>query len=141
MKASDRPNVLNFPKPVSGNTPGREEFVQDEKTLRKDGDGPHNGGEPPGGGDMEKRIAKIETDQAVMSERMVLRFDAVEQRFDAVGQRFDGIDGRFDGLDKKLDKLPSQWDMAKVVFFVVGALMAAAIWGPRAVALIAASQP
>lgn len=95
--------------------------------LTAQGKGPHDGGEPPGGGDMEKRVAKIETDHAVMAERMVLRFD--------------DMDRRFDSLDKKLDKLPSQWDMAKIVFYVVGALMAAAIWGPRAVALLSASQP
>lgn len=43
---------------------------------------------------------------------------------------------RFDRLEDKISRLPSEWAMARVVFYVVGALMAAAIFGPRIVSII-----
>ena len=83
---------------------------------------------------MDARIGRIETEQAVMSEK-------ISGMKDEMTRRFGDFDRRFDEMGRKLDKLPTQWDMAKVVFFVVGALMAAAIWGPRALALLGHAAP
>ncbi|QFS84004.1 hypothetical protein FIV09_14300 [Roseivivax sp. THAF197b] len=58
--------------------------------------------------------------------------------------KFEGIDDRLRSIDSRLDrienKIPSKWDMAQVVFFVVGALMAAAIFGPRLAAMLPTSS-
>lgn len=51
-------------------------------------------------------------------------------------RRLDGIDQRLDRIE---DKIPSKWDMAQVIFFVVGGLMAAAVFGPRLMALLDAA--
>ncbi|MDE4274735.1 hypothetical protein PXK58_09010 [Phaeobacter gallaeciensis] len=51
-------------------------------------------------------------------------------------KRLDGIDQRLDRIE---DKIPSKWDMAQVIFFVVGGLMAAAVFGPRLMALLDAA--
>ncbi len=68
-------------------------------------------------------------------------FDPMEARVASLEAHFKSIDKRLDGIDKRLDriedKIPSKWDMAQVIFYVVGALMAAAIFGPRVVALLA----
>ena len=79
----------------------------------------YNGGEPPGG-NMEARIAKLETQAAVTDAKL-----AVMQA----------------GLERIEGKLLTKWDMAQVVFFVVGALMAAAIFGPRIVGMIGSGSP
>lgn len=54
--------------------------------------------------------------------------------------RVDGIDPRLDRIEQSLariaEKALTKWDVAQVVFFVVGALMAAAIFGPRIVAMM-----
>lgn len=85
------------------------------------------GNEPPhggdGGGDLEGRIRKLETDGVLMSSRM----DAMRE----------DMNRRFDDLGKKIDKLPTEWGMAKIVFFVMAAMMAAAMWGPRLLGSIA----
>lgn len=72
----------------------------------------------PGGpydGSMEQRVANL------------------EGQLQGLDKRLDGIDGRLDRIE---DKIPSKWDMAQVVFYVVGGLMAAAIFGPRIIALL-----
>lgn len=79
---------------------------------------------------MEARVRELEKGHAVVVERLT----GLEKRMD---DRFDGINKRFDDLGRKLDKLPNEWAMARVVFYVAGALMAAAIFGPRVVAMIA----
>lgn len=68
---------------------------------------------------MIERIAKLEAGQDTLRHEMDLRFDHLDKR-----------------LDRIEDKIPSKWDMAQVVFFVVGALMAAAIFGPRLMAML-----
>lgn len=68
---------------------------------------------------MMERIAKLEAGQ-----------DAIRREMDL---RFDGIDKRLDRIESKI---PTKWDMAQVVFFVVGSLMAAAIFGPRLISII-----
>ena len=71
-----------------------------------------------GGGtydDMEARVAKLEAQHA------------------SIDKRLDGIDKRLDRIE---DKIPSKWDMAQVIFYVVGGLMAAAIFGPRLVDIL-----
>lgn len=70
-------------------------------------------------------------------------FDGMEPRVAKLEAKTDGFAGRFDSLDRRLDriedKIPSKWDMAQVVFFVVGGLMAAAIFGPRIAAMLPAA--
>ena len=61
------------------------------------------------------------------------RLGRLEARVDAIDQRLDGIDRRLERIE---DKIPSKWDIAQVVFLVVGGLMAAAIFGPRLAALL-----
>lgn len=72
--------------------------------------------------DMEARVRELEKGQAVISERLVHLDKRVETGFEALG--------------KKIDKLPNEWSMAKVVFFVMASLMAAAVFGPRLVSMI-----
>lgn len=78
---------------------------------------------------MEQRVRNLEVGHAVVVERI----NSLERRMDG---RFDQMDKRFDDLGKRIDKLPNEWAMARVVFYVVGALMAAAIFGPRLVAML-----
>lgn len=63
-------------------------------------------------------------------------FKAAAGRFDDANRRFDGMGKRFDGLGRKIDKLPDERAMARVVFYVAGALMAAVIFGPRLMSMI-----
>jgi hypothetical protein len=104
-----------------------ENSVQDISTeLARTRAGLKGGG---GGGTfdgMDTRIRELEKGHAVIIQRL----DGLDKRMDA----------GFDRLEKKLDRLPSEWTMARVVFYVMGALMAAAIFGPRLVAMIPA-QP
>ena len=81
------------------------------ETLRKGGGGPYGG---DGGDGMSERIAKLE-----------VQMDGLKNGLASIEKRLDRIE----------DKIPSKWDMAQVVFVVVGALMAAAIFGPRIAAL------
>lgn len=54
--------------------------------------------------------------------------------------RVDDIDPNLDRIEQSLtriaEKALTKWGVAQVVFFVVGALMAAAIFGPRIVAMM-----
>ncbi|WP_152450822.1 hypothetical protein [Roseivivax sp. THAF197b] len=90
--------------------------AQNPRILREGGGGPYDGG---GGDGTMERIARLEV-------------------------KFEGIDDRLRSIDSRLDrienKIPSKWDMAQVVFFVVGALMAAAIFGPRLAAMLPTSS-
>ena len=70
---------------------------------------------------MEERLWKLEASQAVIAEKLE-------------GFRANSIQ-RMDSIQRKIDKLPTEWAMARIVFFVVGSLMAAAIWGPRAISI------
>ncbi|WP_157802015.1 hypothetical protein [Brevirhabdus pacifica] len=83
-----------------------------DSALSTGGGGPYDGG---GGKPPMERVA------------------ALEAQIGNVEHRFDGLDTRLDRIE---DKIPSKWDMAQVVFFVVGGLMAAAIFGPRIAAMI-----
>ena len=74
---------------------------------------------------MEQRVRQLEIGHAVVAERI-----------DSLGKR---MDDRFDDLSRKIDRLPNEWAMARVVFYVAGALMAAAILGPRLISMIPAS--
>lgn len=67
---------------------------------------------------------------------------------DGYDARLARIEARLEGMERRLDdvktdiarvesKLINKWDIAQVVFFVVGALMAAAALGPRIASLIA----
>lgn len=60
----------------------------------------------------------------------------MNRRFSGVDRRLDDMNRRFDEISRKLDKVPTEWGMAKVVFFVVGALIAAAIWMPRVLSML-----
>ncbi len=71
---------------------------------------------------MEERLSKLETSQAVIAEKLE-------------GFRVNSAQ-RMDSIERKIDKLPSEWVMARVVFYVVGALMAATIFGPRVIAIL-----
>ena len=84
---------------------------------------------------MEERVRKLEQGHAVVVERIDglekrvdARFDEVDKRMDA---RFGEVDKRFEGLERKIDKLPDEWAMARVVFYVIGMMMAAIILGQR----------
>ena len=72
-------------------------------------------------------------------------YDGMEQRVAKLEATVSSIEKRFDGLDRRLDriedKIPTEWAIAKVVFFVVGALMAAAIFGPRVVSMLQSGAP
>lgn len=72
-------------------------------------------------------------------------FDGMEQRVTKLEVTVESIEKRFDGLDRRLDriedKIPTEWAIAKVVFFVVGALMAAAIFGPRVMSMLQSGSP
>lgn len=87
---------------------GQEKMRESLHRLKSGGDGPYDGG-------MEARISHLEALSASTDKRL----DSIERR-----------------LDRIEDKIPSKWDMAQVVFYVVGGLMAAAIFGPRLVALL-----
>lgn len=97
-------------------TPDKPNFVPhlivENDELKKGPSGPYDGG---GGNNGMERIAALEA--------KVTNFE----------KRFDSVDSRLDRIE---NKIPSKWDMAQVVFFVVGALMAAAIFGPRIVAML-----
>lgn len=70
-------------------------------------------------------------------------FDGMEARIAKLQAQHEALDKRLDGIDRRLDriedKIPSKWDMAQVIFFVVGGLMAAAVFGPRLMALLDAT--
>lgn len=92
---------------------------------------------------MELRVRELERGHAIVVERLNgldRRLDdgfrAVSGRFDDVNKRFDDVNKRLDDMGRKIDKLPNEWAMARVVFYVAGALMAAAIFGPRLVSMI-----
>lgn len=78
---------------------------------------------------MEARIRDLEKGHAVVVERL----NGLEKRMD---DGFKAMGGRFDDLNKKIDKLPNEWAMARVVFYVTAALMAAVVFGPRVIAAI-----
>lgn len=67
-------------------------------------------------------------------------FDSMEQRVTRLEVRVDAIDARLEriekGIERIADKALTKWDVAQVVFFVVGALMAAALYGPRIAAML-----
>lgn len=94
-----------------------------------------SGDEPPGD-DMEARVRELEKGHAVVVERINSLERRMDDRFDGVSVLFDGLNKRFDDLNRKIDKLPNEWAMARVVFYVVGALMAAAIFGPRLLSMV-----
>lgn len=80
----------------------------EKDTLRQGGGGPYD---PT----MEQRVTKLEV------------------QMDGISDRLNSIDSRLDRIE---NKIPSKWDMAQVVFYVVGGLMAAAIFGPRLASMI-----
>lgn len=86
-------------------------------TLPKAQQGSYTGG--GGGSDMIERIAKLEAGQEAIRREMDLRFDHLDKSLAEISA-----------------KTLTKWDMAQVVFFVAGALMAAAIFGPRVVAMM-----
>lgn len=71
---------------------------------------------------MEERLWKLEASQAVIAEKLE-------------GFRTNSAQ-RMDSIERKIDKLPTEWVMARVVFYVVGALTAAVVFGPRAIAML-----
>ncbi|TBN41161.1 hypothetical protein EYE42_07220 [Paracoccus subflavus] len=92
---------------------------------------------------MELRVRELERSHAVVVERLngLDRrlddgFKALSGRFDDVNKQFDNVNKRLDDMGRKIDKLPNEWAMARVVFYVTGALMAAAIFGPRLISTI-----
>lgn len=81
---------------------------------------------------MERRVAKLESSvDAILAGIADIRTTQAK-----LLERMSGMNQRLDDAIKRVDRLPTQWDLAKIVFYVVGALMAAAIWGPRALALL-----
>ena len=91
---------------------GGPEMERQKDTLCQAGGGPYD---PT----MEQRVAKPEI------------------QMDDISDRLNSIDSRLDRIE---DKILSKWDMAQVVFYVVGGLMAAAIFGPRLASMIPAGQ-
>lgn len=71
---------------------------------------------------MRERIVKLELGQDALRREVDLRLDAVDKSLEDV--------------KAAISKLPNEWSMAKVLFFVLGALMAAAFFGPRLVSMI-----
>lgn len=101
------------------------------KSLPSGMEPPHNGGDG-GDDDMERRVAKLESSvDAILAGIADIRTTQAK-----LLERMSGMNQRLDDAIKRVDRLPTQWDLAKIVFYVVGALMAAAIWGPRALALL-----
>lgn len=86
------------------------DIVEIMQRLNSGGGGSNSGG-------MEPRIAKLEA-----------RADGIEKRLDDIKGDIGRIETRLISLgDNQLTK----WDVAQVVFIVVAALMAAAVFGPR----------
>jgi len=98
----------------------------------------------------EDRIVPISQSEAKVSE-MLKRlnsgggggtYDGMEPRIASLEARADGIEKRLDDIKTDIGRVETRlismadnqltkWDMAQVVFFIVGALMAAAVFGPR----------
>lgn len=94
----------------------------------------HIGGSGPTGpgggmGNLTERVAKLEMGvEHVRQDIGLVRSDVKEFRSEMMGALKD--------LRADIKKLPDEWVMAKVVFYVVGALGAAAIIGPRILAML-----
>ncbi|WP_226782727.1 hypothetical protein [Oceaniglobus trochenteri] len=109
------PNDGQYPRLI-----GPQDMERVERTSLADLKSGGGGGTSDG---METRLALLEAKVTGLEREFAVRFDHVEKRFD--------------DLSRDISKLPTEWGMAKIVFVVTGALMAAAIWGPRALSLIA----
>lgn len=94
-----------------------DSMIQQLESLQNPDRTSHSGG--GGGDDMIERIAKLEAGQESLRREMDLRFDHLDKSLAEISK-----------------KTLSKWDMAQVVFFVVGALMAAVIFGPRVAAML-----
>ena len=98
-------------RPIFADDPALIETIE---RLRK------GGGD--GGDDMRERVAKLEAGQ-----------EAIRREMD---QRFNNVDRALGEIKDSISKLPNEWAMAKVVFFVIGGLMAAALFGPRLLSML-----
>ncbi len=71
-------------------------------------------------------------------------FDGMEARIAKLEAKSEAFEKRFDNIDAQLtrieDKIPTEWMMAKVVFYVMAAIMAAAIFGPRLTTIVTAGS-
>lgn len=89
---------------------------------------------------MEARVRELEKGHAVVIERLGALERRMDDGFKSVNARVDdgfkAVNARMDDLNRKIDKLPNEWAMARVVFYVTAALMAAAFFGPRLAAII-----
>ena len=95
--------------------PTFRELAQEVERLKSGGGGGTFDG-------MEPRLAKLEA-----------RADAIDKRLDDIKMDIGRVETRIIAMsDAQLKK----WDVAQVVFVVMAALMAAAVFGPRIVALL-----
>ena len=102
--------------PTYRNDPVVGNVVEFPNTLTDSTDNPSFGG--GGGNGMETRVAILET-------------------------KLDGLSGQLDKIDSRLDRMENnmlkKWDVAQVVFVVVGGFMAAVIFGPRIASMLPTS--
>ena len=93
--------------------------------LRHGGGGPYDG-------DMEARVRRLEDEVTAMrGELSDLRVTAtrIEERM-ATKPDLEKLAAEIRGAQI------TEWQMARVVFYVMGSLTAAAIWGPRLIAML-----
>lgn len=92
--------------------PANSEELRERLERLKDGGG------GPTDGEMEARLRQLEADVAYIKGKV------------------DDVPTKAWMLETMREHSISEWAVARIVFFVVGALMAAAIWGPRIVKMI-----
>lgn len=95
--------------------PSFAELAQEVQRLNSGGGGGTFDG-------MEPRMAKLEA-----------RADAIDRRLDDIKSDIGRVENRLIAMS---DAQLTKWDVAQVVFFVMAALMAAIIFGPRVITLI-----
>lgn len=99
------------------------------------------GGEPPDG--MMERIATLEAKVSHLDKSLDGLRSEMKDEFKAVRSEmrdeFKGVRADFRALGDKIDRLPREWAMARVVFYVIAAMMAAATFGPRLISMLTPS--
>lgn len=96
-------------------------------------------GRIPGGGDgggMDQRLTALEGRMTRVEDRLT----GVETRLAVVETKLQSIDDNVsiirDDVRRVEAKLITEWQMAKVIFFVIAAMMGAAFFAPRLLAML-----
>lgn len=84
--------------------------------------------------DVERALRRLKSSGGDgTSDGMEPRVAKLEAKAEGIEKRLDDIKG---DLERMEGKLLSKWDVAQVVFFVMAALMAAVVFGPRVTVLL-----